>query len=82
MKIEFEVKAFGEVEVQGTEDAYKAVEVVRVNQLSKETTLGEIEALLSKLFEEVEKDYNNPKQLLGKITIRAKRDNGEIGYLG
>lgn len=82
MKIEFEVKAFGEVEVQGSENSFKVVEVVRVNHLSKETTLGEIETLLSKLFEEVEKDYNNPKHFHGKITIRAKRDNGEIVYLG
>ncbi|ALP39396.1 hypothetical protein ASL14_26335 (plasmid) [Paenibacillus sp. IHB B 3084] len=82
MKIEIEVRAFGEVEVQGSEDAYKGVELMRVHKLSKDTTLGEVETLLSTLFGEVENGYNNPKQCLGKITIRAKKENGEIVYLG
>ncbi|KGE17229.1 hypothetical protein [Paenibacillus wynnii] len=82
MKIEIEVRAFGEVEFQGTEDAYKGVELMRVHKLSKDTTLGEVETLLSTLFGEVENGYNNPKQCLGKITIRAKKENGEIVYLG
>lgn len=82
MKIEIEVKAFGEVEVQGTEDAYKGVELIRVHKLSRDTTLGEVETLLSTLFQEVENGYKNPKQCVGKITIRAKKENGEIKYLG
>lgn len=82
MKIEIEVKAFGEVEVQGTEDAYKGVELIRVHKLSRDTTLGEVETLLSTLFQEVENGYKNPKQCVGKIMIRAKKENGEIKYLG
>ncbi len=82
MKIEIEVKAFGEVEVQGIEDAFKGVELVGIHKLSKDTTLGELEVLLSTLFEEVENGYKNPKQCVGKITIRAKKENGEIVYLG
>ncbi|QBP42701.1 hypothetical protein [Paenisporosarcina antarctica] len=82
MKIEIEVKAFGEVEVQGIEDAFKGVELVGIHKLSKNTTLGELEVLLSTLFEEVEKGNKNPKQCVGKITIRAKKENGEIVYLG
>lgn len=82
MKIEIEVRAFGEVEVQGTEDAYKGVELMRVHKLSKDTTLGEVETLLSTLFGEVENGYNNPKQCLGKITIRASKEDGKIVYLG
>ena len=82
MKIEIEVKAFGEVEVQGIEEALKGVELMGVHKLSKDTTLGEIEALLSTLFEEVENAYKKPKQCVGKITIRAKKENGEIVYLG
>ena len=39
-------------------------------------------ALLSTLFDEVENSYKNPKQCVGKITVRAKRENGEIVYLG
>ncbi|MFE6167443.1 hypothetical protein ACFVP8_06115 [Viridibacillus arvi] len=53
-----------------------------VHKLSKDTTLGELEALLSTLFEEVENGYKNPEQCVGKITIRAKKANGEIVYLG
>lgn len=81
MKIEIEVKAFGEVEVQGIVDAFKGVELMGVHKLSKDTTLGEVEALLSTLFGEVENGYKNPKQCVGKITIRAKKENGEIIYL-
>ena len=82
MKIEIEVRAFGEVEVQGTEDAYKGIELMRVHKLSKDTTLGEVETLLSSLFQEIENGYKNPEQCLGKVTIRAKKENGEIVYLG
>lgn len=82
MKIEMEVKAFGEVEVEGAKDAFKGVELMSVHKLSKDTTLGELEALISTLFEEVENGYKNPKQCVGKITIRAKKENGEIVYLG
>ncbi len=82
MKVEMEVKAFGEVEVQSAKDAFKSVELMRVHKLSKDTTLGELEALLSSLFEEVENGYKNPGQCLAKITIRVKKENGEIVYLG
>lgn len=82
MKIEMEVKAFGKVEVQGAKDAFKGVELMSVHKLSKDTTLGELETLLSTLFEEVENEYKNPEQCAGKITIRAKKENGEIVYLG
>ena len=82
MKLEIEVKAFGAIEVQGTEDAFKGVELMGIHKLSKDTTLGELEVLLSTLFEEVENGYKNPEQCVGKITIRAKKENGEIVYLG
>ncbi|QOV11979.1 hypothetical protein [Viridibacillus arvi] len=81
MKIEMEVKAFGEVEVQGAKDAFKGVELMSVHKLSKDTSIRELETLLSKLFEEVENGYKNPEQCVGKITIRAKKKNGEIVYL-
>ncbi|MFF3102562.1 hypothetical protein [Viridibacillus arvi] len=81
MKIEMEVKAFGEVEVQGAKDAFKGVELMSVHKLSKDTTIRELETLLSKLLEEVENGYKNPEQCVGKITIRAKKENGEIVYL-
>ena len=81
MKIEMEVKAFGEVEVQGAKDAFKGVELMRVHKLSNDTTLGELEALISSLFEEVENGYKNQEQCVGKIIIRAKKENGEIVYL-
>ncbi|MGE7933709.1 hypothetical protein [Viridibacillus arvi] len=82
MEIEMEVKSFGKVEVQGAKDAFKGVELMSVHKLSKDTTLGELEALLSTLFEEVENGYKNTEQCVGKITIRAKKANGEIVYLG
>ncbi|MGG3308312.1 MULTISPECIES: hypothetical protein [Paenibacillus] len=39
MKIEVEVNAFGKDEVQGTIDSFKKSEIVRVYELSKDTTL-------------------------------------------
>ena len=82
MKLEIEVSAFGEEKVQGTVDAYKKTDLMRVHEISKDSTLSEVESLLSKLFEEVELGYTNPEQCLGKITIRAKKENGEIVFLG
>lgn len=82
MKIEIEVRAFGKDEVQETVDAYKSTELMRVHKLSKDTTLAQVESLLTTLLDEVESGYTNPEQCLGKITIRAKKENGEIVFLG
>lgn len=49
MKIEIEVKAFGEVDGNG--DVYKSTELMKLHNLSENTTLGEIETLLSKQFQ-------------------------------
>lgn len=80
MKIEIEVKAFGEVDGNG--DVYKGTELIRLHNLPKDTTLGEIEALLSKQFQEVEEGYKNPEHFVGKVTIRLKKEDGKIVYLG
>jgi hypothetical protein len=82
MKIEFEVRAFGKVDVPGMEDAYNSTESIRMRNLPKNTTLAEIESMLAELFDEVESGYANPEQCLGKITIRAKKVNGDIVFLG
>ena len=79
MKIEIEVKAFGEVD--GNEDVYKSSELIRLHNLSKDTTLGEIETLLSKQFQEVEEGYKNPERFFGKVTIRVKKEDGKIHLL-
>lgn len=42
----------------------------------------QVESLLTTLFDEVESGYTNPEQCLGKIIICAKKDNGEIVFLG
>ncbi|MEK5333258.1 hypothetical protein [Lysinibacillus sp. FSL W8-0992] len=65
------INCIGEVEVHGTEDAYKGI--IRLHKLSKDTTLAEVENLFSTLFHDGEKGYKNPKQCVGKITIRAKK---------
>jgi len=74
------INCIGEVEVHGTEDAYKGIELIRVHKLSKYTTLAEVEKLFSTLFHEGEKGYKNPKQCVGKMPIRAKKENGEIEF--
>lgn len=82
IKVEFEVKGFGEENLVNIDNAYKSIEIARVNSLSKETTLGELESILKAMFAEVEGAYENPEQFLGKITIRAKKENSEITFLG
>ena len=82
MKVEIEVRAFGEDNVQGTVDAYRNNELIRVHNLTTDTTLGDIHTLMAKLIEEVESGYANPEQCLGKITIRVKKENGKIEFLG
>ena len=41
-------------------------------------SLAEVENLFSTLFHKGEKGYKNPTQCVGKITIRAKKENGEM----
>jgi len=82
MKVEIEVKAFGQEDVQETTDAFKAVEIARTHDLSKETTLGEVEKLMASLVKEIEKQYPNPEQCLGKATIRINVENGKMIFIG
>ena len=74
IKVEFEVKGFGEDTIKGYEGSYKGVEVVRIKSLSKDTTLEEIETIIYQLFEEIQLSYEKqPEQLVAKIIIRAKK---------
>ncbi|MCI0765994.1 hypothetical protein [Bacillus sp. TL12] len=82
MKVEFEVKGFGEEELSHVNGAFKSIEIARVHSLSKETTLGELESILQAMCDEVEKNYENPPQFTGRITIRAKKENAEMKYYG
>lgn len=82
MKVEFEVKAFGKEELNNAIDAFRSTELARTHQLSKETTLGELEQLISELFGEVEQNIASPEQCLGKITIRIKKENDTLKYIG
>ncbi|GKV70513.1 hypothetical protein NCCP2716_30110 [Sporosarcina sp. NCCP-2716] len=82
MKVEIEVRAFGEEDVAGTVNAYKSSEFIRVHELSEDKTLRDIQSLMAKLFKEVESGYATPEQCLGKITIRMKKENEEIEFLG
>jgi|GEM_PF-2811397 len=53
MKVDFEVKAFGKEEANNAIDAFRSTELARTHQLSKETTLGELEQLISALFSDI-----------------------------
>ncbi|MFJ7667622.1 hypothetical protein ACIQXI_10955 [Lysinibacillus sp. NPDC097195] len=55
--------------------------VIRVHKLSKDTMLAEGENLFSTLFSEGEKNYKNPKQCVGNVTIRANKKMVNL-YLG
>ena len=81
IKVEFEVTGFGKEKLVNIDNAYKNIEIARVNGLSKETTLGELESILKPMFDEVEAAYENPEQFFGKITIRVKKENNEIEFL-
>ncbi|HIW33856.1 MAG TPA: hypothetical protein IAA29_13830 [Candidatus Paenibacillus intestinavium] len=82
MKVEFEAKAFGTIEEVGCTDSYKSSELAQTKLISKDTTLGELEAMLVHLLSDVESGYSDPEQLLGKITIRVRKKDGELIYLG
>ena len=83
IKVEFEITAFGEEEIDNYNNSFKGYEVARNKVLSKEITLGELENYISSIFREVKDDYGQqPEQLTAKITIRAKENEGEITYLG
>ena len=83
IKVEFEIKAFGEEEIDNYNNSFKGYEVARYKVLSKEITWGELENYICSIFREVKDDYGQqPEQLTAKITIRAKENEGEITYLG
>ena len=83
IKVEFEVKGFGEDTIKGYEGSYKGVEVVRTKSLSKDTTLEEIETIVHQLFEEIQLSYEKqPEQLVAKVIIRAKKKDTQITYIG
>ncbi|MGH0945346.1 hypothetical protein ACQVTS_30440 [Bacillus mycoides] len=81
VKVEFEVKGSGEENLVNIDNVYKSIEIARVHALSKETTLGELDSILTAMFNEVEGAYKNPKLIHGKITIRAKKEMNEIKFL-
>ncbi|MBB3126874.1 hypothetical protein FHS19_001528 [Paenibacillus rhizosphaerae] len=82
MKIEIEVKAFGKENIEGTIDAFKSTELTRAYYLSEDKTLAEVITLLNKAFEEAESNGEESEHCLGKIVIRAKKEKGEIHFLG
>lgn len=83
VKVEFEVKAFGEEISEGYEDAIKSCEIFRTKTLSKDTTLEQLETIVSELFDEVKSSYDHkPPQLGAKVVIRAKEENDRVLYLG
>ncbi|MHA2890661.1 hypothetical protein [Bacillus cereus] len=69
MKVEFEVKGFVEENLVNIDNAFKSIEIARVHALSKETTIGELESIVTAMFNEIECAYKNPKLNHGKINI-------------
>ncbi|MCP3028495.1 hypothetical protein [Halobacillus sp. A5] len=82
IKVEFEVKGFGEISQQGYEDAFTSHEILRTKILPKHTTLEELEQTVETLLEEVRSHFDLPEQLAAKVTIRAKHKNNQLVYLG
>ncbi|WP_394173279.1 hypothetical protein [Guptibacillus hwajinpoensis] len=83
IKVEFEVKAFGQDHVADSEDSFKGLEIGRVKVLSKDTTLGELEEYIKRYYEEVKEHYGTqPEQLTAKVTIRATEKEDQMLYLG
>ncbi|PGK52003.1 hypothetical protein CN918_29890 [Priestia megaterium] len=78
MKVEIEVKAFGEEQVVGASDGYKGMEISRTHDLPKETTVEEVRELANSLVEEVKKIYPNPEQIVAKAAIRLHTESGRL----
>ncbi|GAS82488.1 hypothetical protein [Paenibacillus amylolyticus] len=82
IKVELEISALGQETVQAYNDSFRRHEIVRTRILPKETTLEQIEELVKDMMTEVKKDFEQPEQLLAKVTLRAKESNGVLEYLG
>ncbi|WP_431803687.1 hypothetical protein [Halobacillus andaensis] len=83
VKVEFEVKGFGEEKCDGYDDAIKSFEMLRTKTLPKSTTLEQLETIVNELFNEIKKSYDHPPCQLGaKVIIRAKEKNDQVIYLG
>ncbi|MDP4549646.1 hypothetical protein Q9251_01975 [Alkalihalobacillus macyae] len=83
VKVEFEVKAFGQDHVADSEDSFKGYEIGRVKSFPKDTTLGELEEYIKRYYKEVKEQYGTqPEQLVAKVTIRATEKEDQVLYLG
>ncbi|MFS0783115.1 hypothetical protein [Bacillus sp. 1P06AnD] len=82
MRIEFELKAFGEDKIEGYEDSFKGLEMARTKSFSKEASLADVELVVKELFKEIQSSYGKkPEQLSAKIVIRLKEEENSILYL-
>ncbi|MFC4809412.1 hypothetical protein [Paenibacillus sp. GCM10023250] len=80
MKIEIEVRAFGKQEVQGTAEAFKSTELMRVHELPGDTTLAQVQAILAALFHEVESGYANPEQCWLKSRFAQRKKMAKLDF--
>ncbi|MFG6147729.1 hypothetical protein [Halobacillus sp. B23F22_1] len=83
IKVEFEVKAFGEEMKEDYEEAIKSCEIFRTMTLPKNTTIDQLESIVSELFDEMKVNYADQKPQLGaKIVLRSKEENDRVISLG
>ncbi|MFC9709761.1 hypothetical protein JNUCC31_01915 [Paenibacillus sp. JNUCC31] len=82
IKVELEVSAFGQESVREYDDSFRKHEIVRTRILPKETTLEQLEVLVKEMMAEIKEDFQQPEQLIAKVTLRAKETDGVLKYLG
>jgi len=82
IKVELEISAFGQETVPSYDDSFRKHEIARTRILPKETTLAQLEEMVKELMAEVKEDFQQPEQILAKVTLRAKETDGVLKYLG
>ncbi|MDN4601962.1 hypothetical protein P5G61_12055 [Paenibacillus sp. F6_3S_P_1C] len=61
---------------------YRKHEIARTRILPRETTLAQLEEMVKEMMAEIKEDFQQPEQLLAKVTLRAKETDGDLKYLG
>ncbi|MFE6075846.1 hypothetical protein ACFVQB_15345 [Paenibacillus sp. NPDC057886] len=82
IKVELEISAFGQEAVPSYDDSFRKHEIMRTRILPRETTLAQLEELVKEMMVEIKEDFQQPEQLLAKVTLRAKETDGVLKYLG
>lgn len=82
IKVEFELSAWGQENTQDGGDSFQKHELLKIRNVSRDTTLEQLEAMVKEMITEIKTVYPKPEQLGVKVTLRAKETDGVFTYPG